>query len=307
MVAPITDNTVVSPPIPEVNTALANQLGNIENVVTLTMQQYTLGSLILMVSYGACFAFILFFLMSVQNLAPRYRLVPILSAVVMASAGLSLLQEFSLWKDSYAFVDGLYRPLAENETFTNAYRYGNWTITVPILLTQLAIAMGLRQGEIQRRSLRMGVPAVLMIWTGLYGQFGEVGDFSHLNLWGVVSSIFFLWLILEVRQTLIAGISSTPDILKPWPNNLWWFFLATWGLYPIAYALPQLGATAEIVIARQGIYSLADIGSKLIYGIILARFVLRRSAYEGYMPAAEALASAPEKPNTGGPGLRRAP
>ena len=307
MVAPITDNTVVSPPIPEVNTALANQLGNIENVVTLTMQQYTLGSLILMVSYGACFAFILFFLMSVQNLAPRYRLVPILSAVVMASAGLSLLQEFSLWKDSYAFVDGLYRPLAENETFTNAYRYGNWTITVPILLTQLAIALGLRQGEIQRRSLRMGVPAVLMIWTGLYGQFGEVGDFSHLNLWGVVSSIFFLWLILEVRQTLIAGISSTPDILKPWPNNLWWFFLATWGLYPIAYALPQLGATAEIVIARQGIYSLADIASKLIYGIILARFVLRRSAYEGYMPAAEALASAPEKPNTGGPGLRRAP
>jgi bacteriorhodopsin len=307
MVAPITDNTVVTPPIPEVNTALANQLGNIENVVTLTMQQYTLGSLILMVSYGACFAFILFFLMSVQNLAPRYRLVPILSAVVMASAGLSLLQEFSLWKDSYAFVDGLYRPLAENETFTNAYRYGNWTITVPILLTQLAIALGLRQGEIQRRSLRMGVPAVLMIWTGLYGQFGEVGDFSHLNLWGVVSSIFFLWLILEVRQTLIAGISSTPDILKPWPNNLWWFFLATWGLYPIAYALPQLGATAEIVIARQGIYSLADIASKLIYGIILARFVLRRSAYEGYMPAAEALASAPEKPNTGGPGLRRAP
>ena len=307
MVAPITDNTVVTPPIPEATTALANQLGNIENVVTLTMQQYTLGSLILMVSYGACFAFMLFFLMSVQNLAPRYRLVPILSAVVMASAGLSLLQEFSLWKDSYAFVDGLYRPLAENETFTNAYRYGNWTITVPILLTQLAIALGLRQGEIQRRSLRMGVPAVLMIWTGLYGQFGEVGDFSHLNLWGVVSSIFFLWLILEVRQTLIAGISSTPDILKPWPNNLWWFFLATWGLYPIAYALPQLGATAEIVIARQGIYSLADIASKLIYGIILARFVLRRSAYEGYMPAAEALASAPEKPNTGGPGLRRAP
>ena len=307
MAAPITDNTVVTPPIAEATTALADQLGNIENVVTLTMQQYTLGSLILLVSYGACFAFILFFLMSVQNLAPRYRLVPILSAVVMASAGLSLLQEFSLWKDSYAFVDGLYRPLAENETFTNAYRYGNWTITVPILLTQLAIALGLRQGEIQRRSLRMGVPAVLMIWTGLYGQFGEVGDFSHLNLWGVVSSIFFLWLILEVRQTLIAGISSTPDILKPWPNNLWWFFLATWGLYPIAYALPQLGATAEIVIARQGIYSLADIASKLIYGIILARFVLRRSAYEGYMPAAEALASAPEKPNTGGPGLRRAP
>tara|TARA_B100000678_G_scaffold33138_1_gene24438 strand:- start:259 stop:1182 length:924 start_codon:yes stop_codon:yes gene_type:complete len=307
MTAPIIDNTVVNPPIPVGDSVVSNQLGSIENIVTLTAQQYTLGSLILMVSYGACFAFILYFLMSSQRLAPRYRVVPVLSAVVMASAGLSLLQEFNLWGDSYAFVDGAYRPLAQNETFTNAYRYGNWTITVPILLTQLAIAMGLKQAEVQRRSIRMAVPGVLMIWTGLYGQFGEIGDFSHLNLWGVISSIFFLWLILEVRQTLVAGIANTPDTLKPWPQNLWWFFLVAWGLYPIAYALPQLGATGDIVVARQAIYSVADIASKLIYGLLLTRFVLRRSASEGYMPAAEVMAGAPEKPNTGGPMLRRAP
>ena len=303
MAAPVTDNTVIDPSIAQVDSALSG----VANIITLTSQQYQLVSLILMVSYGAFFAFVLFFAMSAQNLAPRYRLVPILSAVVMVSAGISLLQEFSLWKESYAFIDGAYRPLAENEVFTNAYRYGNWTITVPILLTQLAIAMGLRQSDVNRRSLRMAVPGVLMIWAGLYGQFGAVGDFSHLNLWGVVSTIFFLWLILEVRQTLITGMNNTPDILKPWPNNLWWFFLATWGLYPIAYALPQLGATGEIVVAQQAIFCFADIATKLIYGLILARFVLRRSAFEGYMPAADAMASPPEKPNTGGPGLRRAP
>ena len=303
MAAPVTDNTVIDPSIAQVDSALSS----FANIVTLTSQQYQLVSLILMVSYGAFFAFVLFFAMSAQNLAPRYRLGPILSAVVMVSAGISLLQEFSLWKESYAFIDGAYRPLAENEVFTNAYRYGNWTITVPILLTQLAIAMGLRQSDVNRRSLRMAVPGVLMIWAGLYGQFGAVGDFSHLNLWGVVSTIFFLWLILEVRQTLITGMNNTPDILKPWPNNLWWFFLATWGLYPIAYALPQLGATGEIVVAQQAIFCFADIATKLIYGLILARFVLRRSAFEGYMPAADAMASPPEKPNPGGPGLRRAP
>ncbi len=303
MVASISDNTVTEPAIAQANTALAS----IENVVNLTGQQYQLVSLILMVSYAAFFAFILYFLMSAKNLAPRYRPVPVLSAVVMGCAGLCLLQEFSLWKESYAFVDGAYRPLTQNELFTNAYRYGSWVISVPILLSQLAIAMGLRQSDVHRRSLRMAVPGVLMILTGLYGQFGAVGDFSHLNLWGVISTIFFLWLILEVRQTLISGMNNTPDILKPWPNNLWWFFLATWGLYPIGYALPQLGATAEIVIARQAIFSFADIMTKLVYGLILTGFVLRRSAFEGYMPAADAMASAPEKPNTGGPGLRRAP
>ena len=276
-----------------VSPEVASQFGSIENIVALSVGQYNAGSLILMVSYGAHFAFMLFFLAMAWQLAPRYRIVPILSAVVMASAGLSLLREFTAWEQSFAFVDGLYRPLAENSTFTNAFRYGNWTITVPILLTQLAIAFGLPRPELHTRVVRMIVPALLMIWTGLYGQFGETGDFMRLNIWGVISSVFFVWLIIEVRGTISRGIATSPVELKQWPKNIWWYFLATWGIYPIAYALPQLGFTGDVVVTRQLLFSIADISSKLIYGIILSRYVLRRSALEGYMPAAEALETSP--------------
>ena len=231
-------------------------------------------------------------MMSLQ-LAPRYRIVPILSAVVMASAGLSLLREFTLWEASYELVGSVYQPLANNESFTNAFRYGNWTITVPILLTQLAIAFGIARPDLHKRALRMIVPAVLMIWTGLYGQFGETGDWSRLNIWGVISTAFFVWLIIEVRGVISLGVASSPDQLKAWPKNIWWYFLATWGLYPIAYALPQLGFTGDIVVVRQLLFSIADISSKLIYGLILSRYVLRRSALEGYVPAAEALETSP--------------
>ena len=272
---------------------VAGQFGSIENLVSLTSGQYTTGSLILMVSYGAHFAFLLFFVLMSFQLAPRYRIVPILSAVVMASAGLSLLREFSLWETSYELVGTTYNPLAENSAFHNAYRYGNWTITVPILLTQLAIAFGLPRPELHKRSLRMIIPAVLMIWTGLYGQFGETGDYSRLNIWGVISTVFFVWLIIEVRGVISAGVASSPPELKGWPKNIWWYFLATWGLYPIAYALPQLGQTGDIVVVRQLLFSIADISSKLIYGLILSRYVLRRSALEGYVPAAEALEVSP--------------
>jgi len=268
-------------------------VGSIENLVPLTAGQYTSGSLILMVSYGAHFAFLIYFIMMSFQLAPRYRLVPILSAIVMASAGLSLFREFSLWQASYEFVDGVYRPLADGETFTNAYRYGNWTITVPILLTQLAIAFALPRPELHKRSLRMIIPALLMIWTGLYGQFGETGDWSRLNLWGVISTVFFVWLIVEVRGVITRGVQTSPAELAGWPKNIWWYFLATWGLYPIAYALPQLGFTGEIVVTRQLLFSIADISSKLVYGLILSRYVLRRSALEGYVPAAEALEISP--------------
>lgn len=275
------------------STDLAAGYGSIENLVSLTSGQFTSGSLILMVSYGAHFAFIIFFILMSLQLAPRYRIVPVLSAVVMASAGLSLLREFNTWQTSYELVDGLYRPLAENMSFTNAYRYGNWTITVPILLTQLAIAFGLARPDLHKRSIRMIIPALLMIWTGLYGQFGETGDFGRLNLWGVISSVFFVWLIVEVRAVITAGIATSPAPLKAWPKNIWWYFLATWGLYPIAYALPQLGQTGDIVVIRQLLFSIADISSKLIYGLILSRYVLRRSALEGYVPAAEALETSP--------------
>ena len=272
---------------------VAAQFGNIENLVSLTAGQYNSGLLILMVSYGAHFAFILYFLMTSQQLAPRYRTVPILSAVVMASAGLSLMREANLWEASYALVGTVYQPLADGESFTNAFRYGNWTITVPILLTQLAIAFGIARPDLHKRALRMIVPAVLMIWTGLYGQFGETGDWSRLNLWGVISTVFFIWLIIEVRGVISLGVANSPDTLKAWPKNIWWYFLATWGLYPIAYALPQLGFTGDVVVVRQLLFSIADISSKLIYGLILSRYLLRRSALEGYVPAAEALETSP--------------
>lgn len=158
---------------------------------------------------------------------------------------------------------------------------------------QASIAFGLARPALHRKSARMIVPALLMIWTGLYGQFGETGDFARLNLWGVISSIFFVWMLIEVRGVITAGVASSPAELKPWPKNIWWYFLATWGIYPIAYALPQLGANGDIVVVRQLLFTIADVSTKLIYGIILSRYVLRRSALEGYVPAAEALETMP--------------
>lgn len=267
---------------------------SIENYVALTSAQYELGSLVLMVSYGAQFAFILYFLGSATQLPPRYRIVPLLSAVVMLSSGLSLLREATLWQDAYSFADGMYRPFSEGNTFTNIFRYGNWLITTPILLTQLGIAMGLDRPDLHKRAGRMIVATTLMIVTGMVGQYGESDDFARLNLWGVISTAFFVWLLIEVRGVIGIGVATSPAPIKRWPRRLFWFMLATWGLYPIAYALPQLGASGDLVVWRQFVFSLADLSTKLLYGVILSRYLLRRSALEGYQPALEALDTRPD-------------
>ena len=264
---------------------------NLPNFVPLSDPAWHLGSLSLMVAYGACFAFIIYFVLTSLQLAPRYKLVAILSAVVMASAGLSLFREWSMWSASYDYdvVEGLWMPLSDNQTFSNVYRYGNWLITVPLLLTQLPLALGLGRRDTHRRATRMVIAGTAMILTGLYGQFGEVNDLVMFNIWGAVSSLFFFWLLYEVWAAIRAGKMVTPASVGAWPGNLFFYMLATWGLYPIAYALPQLGATETVVVGQQVAFTIADLTTKLFYGVLLSRFCLRKSALEGYAPAIAAL------------------
>ena len=273
-------------------------LMNLPNFVPMSDPGWHLVALVLMVSYGACFAFAGYFALSSFQLSQRYRLVAILSMVVMVSAGLSLFREYSMWQSTFTYVadTGQYVPLLDGQSFSNVYRYGNWTITVPLLLIQLPIAMGLARGQVHTRALRMSIAGIAMIWTGLVGQFGEVGDYGLLNLWGIISTLFFLWLLYEVWGVLKAGKALAPASLKGWPHNLLFYMLFTWGLYPIAYALPQLGQTETIVFLQQLVFSTADITTKLIYGVILSRYCLRRSALEGHVPAVQALADAGEVP-----------
>ena len=264
---------------------------NLPNFVELSDPVWHFVSLNLMVSYGACLAFIIYFLMTATQLAPRYRLVAVLSAVVMASAGLSLFREWSMWNETFAYVNATssWVPLTEGQTFSNAYRYGNWTITVPLLLVQLPLALGLSRPELHKRATRMAIAGIAMIWTGLVGQFGEVADLGMFNLWGIVSTVFFLWLLFEVFQITRIGATTGPETLRPWARNLWWYMLATWGLYPVAYALPQLGATETVVALQQFLFTVADITTKLVYGVILSRYCLRRGALQGYAPSQYAL------------------
>ena len=262
----------------------------IENLTTLTHVQWQLVAVLLMVGYGAHLAFSVFFLAASTQVAPRYRLVPWMSAVVMLAAGLSLFREFSAWKDTYSFVGTLWVPNADF-VFDNAYRYANWTITLPLLLAQLLIALNLPQRTLRRRFVVLVAASWLMVWTGLIGQFFENASVGAMLFWGFVSTIPFVVLVYAVWRSLREARATTPTELHPWLKNLFYFFLFFWGLYAIAYMVPAFGDEGGAVVIRQLLYTIADVFSKLVFGLILSRFVLRRSAMEGYGPARDALAS----------------
>ena len=105
--------------------------------------------------------------------------------------------------------------------------------------------------------------------------------------WGAVSTVFYLWL-LKVAYDVISEAKVNQPKVAGALNAVWILFLVSWTIYPVAYLMPVISETAGGVVARQLIYSFADIFSKAVYGVMLGYIAQKLSAVRGYQPAIEA-------------------
>ena len=128
---------------------------------------------------------------------------------------------------------------------------------------------------------------------GYVGQFYESYrvspgvEMAPFWIWGAISTVFYLYLLLGGRpdgggrQAGAAGEGARPIVLA------WRILLVSWILYPVGYAIPAIFPTDDWIVVRQICYTVADITSKLVFGIVLARAALIMSAEEGYGEAIE--------------------
>jgi len=65
-------------------------------------------------------------------------------------------------------------------------------------------------------------------------------------------------------------------------KSIRWLFLIAWTIYPIAYIMPAILPTADGVVLRQAIYTVADITSKVIYGVLVTKVAVDLSKAEGW-------------------------
>jgi bacteriorhodopsin len=133
------------------------------------------------------------------------------------------------------------------------------------------------------------VAGLAMIWTGYVGQFDEVAGGTQFWLWGGISTVFYVWLLYVAWRTIADAKASAPNSgIRRLFGATWILFLVSWTIYPLAYLMPQISATADGVVVRNLIYSFADIASKAVYGMLLATIAQKLSAVRGYQPAVEA-------------------
>lgn len=265
---------------------------NLENFLVYTPLQHDLISHFLTLGVGTMAVGFVYFLTTMGRSASKYRPSSVLSAIVMVSAFLILFRQLQGWEAAFAF-DGEFFRLTDS-TFSNGFRYLNWSIDVPCLLTQMLFIVSISPVQFQKTRRRFVIAGLLMIYTGYIGQYFQMTSIPWYMFWGFISTIFYVYLLYLFGSLIASSRKQMHRTVSKTLGVIWWLVLISWTLYPLAYLVPlgfqlfpEWGAWSAVT--RQFLYTMADIFSKVIYGVLVTNIAQTLSAEEGFQPALDAL------------------
>jgi bacteriorhodopsin len=203
-----------------------------------------------------------YFLTQIKSVAKQYQSGVAVSAVVVGIAGYHYFRMWSDWG---------------NGTINEGYRYADWLITVPLLVIELLIVLGV-SSERRKKLMFTLVPAtVLMIGLGYPGETSSV-DGTKWTFW-VLSMLPFIYILVTLAGELkAAGTRETGNVSKA-IKNATTILLVTWLVYPIAYLFPVIFEPTNegAETARQLGYTIADITAKGLFGLMILNIAKARS------------------------------
>ena len=202
-----------------------------------------------------------YFLTQMNSVAKQYRNGVAVSAVVVGIAGYHYFRMWSGWAEG---------------TVNEGYRYADWLITVPLLVIELLIVLGVT-AERRKKLMTSLVPAtVLMIGLGYPGE-TSANETTKWTFW-ILSMIPFLYILFTLSGELKAAKSRETGAVSKSINNATKILLVTWLVYPIAYLIPVVFTVSDGAEAgRQVAYTIADITAKALYGLMILNIAKARS------------------------------
>jgi bacteriorhodopsin len=202
-----------------------------------------------------------YFLTQMNSVAKQYRNGVAVSAVVVGIAGYHYFRMWSGWAEGMV-----------NE----GYRYADWLITVPLLVIELLIVLGVTADR-RKKLMTSLVPAtVLMIGLGYPGE-TSANETTKWTFW-ILSMIPFLYILFTLSGELKAAKSRETGAVSKSINNATKILLVTWLVYPIAYLIPVVFTVSDGAEAgRQLAYTVADITAKALYGLMILNIAKARS------------------------------
>ena len=272
-----------------------------DNVVeVLSNTQFQTVYNVLSFAFAAMLATTVFLLAVQARVLPRYRLAVVISAMVCLIAAYHYIRIFNSFTDAYVAVDEGVKGVAtefnlvKGDGFNEGYRYVDWLLTVPLLLFETVAVLALPRKTRSSLLWKLIPASILMIVLGYPGEIMAGGFDSMKTVWGVLSTIPFLYILYVLFVEMTKASSTQPTQVGKELRGLRWLLLATWGVYPISYLLPQLGISgADSFVGRQLGYSIADVLAKCLYGLLIFKIARIKSADDDATFAAAEFKEAP--------------
>ena len=211
-----------------------------------------------LVSMLACTVYTL---VSQQRVLAKYRNALVMSSMVTFIAGYHYMRIFN--------------------SFNEAYRYVDWLLTVPLLLVEVVAVLALAKATSRSLIMRLVPASAAMIALGYPGEISS--DQNTQVLYGVLSTIPFLYILYVLFVELGKSLANQPAGVAETVGRLRLLLIATWGVYPISYIL-GMGeglASAEQFVGVQVGYTIADVLAKCVFGLTILKIARLKSAAEG--------------------------
>lgn len=232
--------------------------------VMLTGENYQLVYNLLSFGTAVMLGAFVYFLTQMNSVAKAYRSGVAVSAIVVGIAGYHY---YRMWS---SFAEG---------TMNEGYRYADWLITVPLLIVELLVVLGVA-ADARRTLMTRLVPATaLMIALGYPGETST--DNGTKWLWWILAMIPFVYILWVLVGELRAAKTRESGAVSSAINRATMVLLVTWCVYPITYLFPVIDAESQgLEVLRQAGYTVADITAKALYGLMILGIAKARSANE---------------------------
>jgi len=238
-----------------------------------------------------------FFFLRISSFAEKYRAALCFTGLVTFIAMYHYFRIFNSFEKAYTpckVTNGIvdyndcnadtygYNPTGH--AFNDAYRYVDWLLTVPLLLIEIVLVMGLDEDETFNRCCTLGISSALMIAFGYPGE--TSGDVGKRWVFWCISMTPFCYIVYTLFIGLAEAQANQAENVRAQVKWACWATVFSWCTYPIVYTFPMFagtsdgkeGLSAEAIVAVQCGYTISDVISKCGVGYLVYRVGLAKSA-----------------------------
>jgi len=225
----------------------------------------------------------IFFWLQLANVTKKYRTALTITGLVTWIATYHYFRIFNSWNDAFdvkfSADAGGYTVSLTGAPFNDAYRYVDWVLTVPLLLIELILVMGLPAEETVSKSWKLGVASAAMVALGYPGEIQDSN--SGRWMWWFFAMIPFLYVVAELAVGLDAASQKQAPSVASLTAYARWLTIISWLTYPFVYIIKMLGISGVAATAGEQIgYSCSDVLAKAVFGVLIWAIASEKSKLE---------------------------